>query len=296
MITIEEFLSYNTNNRSKYIEDRIYDETKKNLLERLEIDVPDDRHVSLTRDNDVLNILYNLEKPIPGDTNLKSIYPIEPFHICFRRRFYAPDKFIWVWIKKRSFPLRNKIYVSFSDQQGFEYKLKKGELTDANPLKYLMFARKKITKYQDLLKRLEEEYQARLCPKITELTEESIKSCIDFKLVIEAWNNYLDIGVDDDKYIYLYLILYQTGTSILLTREIREIFKTNTWGKHPPASKETLDQLEEFLKGRIPKVAESISEATIELKKRIIADKKDIVNRYGIFMEDITVTINGEEI
>lgn len=293
MITIEEFLDYDTKTRSSYINTRIsgwgtfwY---SGNLFKILDIAV--DPRVTISCGSEWINIKYDLTKPIPGDPNTTPTISIQDQNIFFR---YVKEKGSWRWVDK---VLRTSIYRTVYGSYDMDYWIKKGDIY-STPLKYLILIRQKAIKYRDMLKRIENEYKEQKFSIIPDLVGESIKGFVSFDIIQAAWKNYLSLEVDDEKYFYLYLILYGVGTSVILTREIKAEFKVETWRFTPPkeASKEKLDCLEEFLETRVPKIAESIGEATRELKGRVKRDLNEIVNKFGIFRSDITVIINGEEI
>jgi len=293
MITIEEFLDYDTKTRSSYINKRISGEGtfwySGNLFKVLNIIV--NPRVTIDGGSEWINIKYDLTEPIPGDSNTTPITSIQDQNIFFR---YVEEKDSWVWVDKT---LRIPIYRTVYGSYDMNYWIKKGDIY-STPLKYLILIRQKAAKYQGMLKRIENEYKEQKFSMIPDLVGENIKGCVSFDIVQAAWKNYLSLGVDDEKYFYLYLILYGVGTSVILTREIKAEFGVDSWRFRPPkeASKEKLDRLEEFLETRIPKIAESIGEATGELKRRVKRELNEIVNKFGIFRSDITVIINGEEI
>lgn len=254
----------------------------------LEIEKPDRRISFKEMKAFYISFEYSVTEVIPGDKNTDTIdyYVAWDPLIEFRK-----DVDGWHWVGKSfNFKIYNNNYISVC------YRRKQGETFKA-PLDYIKWVRNTITTNCPICNEVVNNIlKNKPTREISELTEENVPRYISNSVVSKAIENYIDLGLTDKKYIYLYIISCHEGISDPLKEDLVE----NGFGKIPeqPMDIKRLDLLELYLSTRVPKIDKIMTDATNELIERIKRAREGVTIKFGncVLESDFEIIVNGRRI
>ena len=256
----------------------------------LEIEKPD-RRISFKEIKwFCISFEYSETEVIPGDKNTDTI----DYYVAWNPLIeFRKDDDGWHWVGKSfNFKIYDNHYISVY------YRRKHGE-TFKTPLDYVKWVRNIITTNCPICNEVVDNVlKNRPTREISELTEENVPKYISNSVVSKAIDDYINLGLNNKKYIYLYIISCHEGISDPLKEDLKENGFEKVSVPEQPMDIKRLDLLELYLSTRVPKIDKIMADATNELIERIKRERKGVTVKFGncVLESDFEILVNGRRI